>query len=123
MSDEVFISHFPAAYLRKQVRQPSKVKMGSNSLGSETVLQALNQVVDHPDEFNDRAPEITSLAHRAVAALETPFEAFQRLAYSVGQHPPSTGPIADIRIGAPTSSRTNCSTATDLKGTCRKHGN
>lgn len=57
--------------------------MSSHSTDSETVIQALKKVTENPDQFNGRAQEIISLARRAVAALETPFEAFQRLAYSV----------------------------------------
>lgn len=96
--------------------------MGSHALDSETVIQVLKQVTDHPDRFNDRAQEITSLARHAVAALETPFEAFQRLAYSVCPHPPPINPIANVRIGSSTSSHTNCSAAPALEDTCRKRG-
>lgn len=57
--------------------------MESHPTDAGTVVQALKNVVENPEQFAGHAQEITSLARRAVTALETPFEALQRLAYSV----------------------------------------
>ncbi|KAL1987270.1 hypothetical protein VTN96DRAFT_4298 [Rasamsonia emersonii] len=46
------------------------------------LIQQLTLLAENPDAFSQHRSEIVSLARKATAALETPFETFQRLVYS-----------------------------------------
>ncbi|KAL1962581.1 hypothetical protein VTN77DRAFT_9374 [Rasamsonia byssochlamydoides] len=46
------------------------------------LIQQLTLLAENPEAFSQHRAEIISLARKAAAALESPFEAFQRLAYS-----------------------------------------
>lgn len=65
-------------------------------MANPTVLvQQLTLLAENPEAFSQHRSEIISLARKATAALETPFETFQRLAYSVCRSFRS-GSLADI---------------------------
>lgn len=61
------------------------------------LIQQLTLLAENPDAFSQHRSEIVSLARKATAALETPFETFQRLVYSVCRPFRSVlAPLADV---------------------------